>query len=53
MRLGQAVLHQALSPALLTRSSARSTSRLEELKQRYLAAGSPTKPDWDKLLEGL
>ncbi|KAL4433997.1 hypothetical protein ABPG75_000438 [Micractinium tetrahymenae] len=29
------------------------TSQLEELKARYVAAGSPSKPDWDKLLEGL
>ncbi|KAI3434718.1 hypothetical protein D9Q98_002779 [Chlorella vulgaris] len=29
------------------------TSRLEDLKQRYLAAGSPSNPDWDKLLDGL
>lgn len=31
----------------------RSTGRLEELKARYVAAGSPHNPDWDKLLEGL
>lgn len=32
-----------------------STGRLEELKQRWLDAGSPTqeKMDWDKLLDGL
>ncbi|KAI7843687.1 hypothetical protein COHA_002587 [Chlorella ohadii] len=29
------------------------TGRLEELKARYVAAGSPHNPDWDKLLEGL
>lgn len=29
------------------------TSRLEDLKERYLEAGSPTKPDWEKLLDGL
>ena len=30
-----------------------STSRLEELKQRYVKAGSPLNPDWDKMMEGL
>lgn len=30
-----------------------STGRMDELKQRYLAAGSPTNPDWDTLLKGL
>lgn len=29
------------------------TGQLDELKQRYLAAGSPSSPDWDQLLEGL
>ncbi|PSC73109.1 Cytochrome c oxidase biogenesis Cmc1-like [Micractinium conductrix] len=29
------------------------TGRLDELKARYVAAGQPTHPDWDSLLEGL
>lgn len=34
-------------------SPSRSTGRLDELKARYVAAGQPTHPDWDSLLEGL
>lgn len=33
-------------------SPACSTGRLEELKARYVALGSPTEVDWDKMLDG-
>lgn len=53
-QLSSCFISRFLSQFSLLSSAPRcSTGRLEELKARYVAAGSPHNPDWHKLLEGL